>query len=379
MGAFTGTLNANLIFASMYNMIISQQVFVDNIAGTFSNLVSKARVDGSMYGDKKLYISTDALKSTPWGNDAEALNLLALHRPKAPETQEITLNIFRQVSLTVDYYLSKQFWMNSGAFTSFTSVMLGWMRETKRIYDSTTYNAFFGTNVSTANRGNINITLSTISSDSSLNTKEKNELIAQTIAENMANLFIDMTDTTRDFNDYGFLRSYNLSDIKVVWNSIYVNKIKKVQLPTIYNKDGLMDKFDGDVLPARFFGNVNTSSGTTTASNTTVRSLIETDYQVANQAADPRAEQADNGNWYVHVFGGDLLPDSTNYAANETYTESDEVICKVYVKLPPIMSGFEVGTSFFNAKSLTENHYLTWAHNTLEHLYNYPFITVSAN
>lgn len=379
MGAFTGTLNANLIFAAMYNMIISQQVFADNIAGTFSNLVSKAKVDGSMYGDKKLYIATDALKSTPWGNDAEAVNLLVLHRPKAPEVQEITLNIFRQVSLTVDYYLTKQAWMDAGSFTSFTSVMLGWMRETKKIYDATTYNAFFGTNVSTANRGNINITLSTISSDSSLNTKEKNELMAQTIAENMANLFIDMTDTTRDFNDYGFLRSYNLSDIKVVWNSIYVNRIKKVQLPTIYNKDGLMDKFDGDILPARFFGNVNTLSGTTTASNTTVRSLIETDYQVANQAADPRAEQADNGNWYVHVFGGDLLPDSTNYSANETYTESDEIICKVYVKLPPIMSGFEVGTSFFNAKSLTENHYLTWGHNTLEHLYNYPFITVSAN
>lgn len=33
-------------------------------------------------------------------------------------------------------------------------------------------------------------------------------------------------------------------------------------------------------------------------------------------------------------------------------------------------------TSFFNAKSLTENHYLTFGHNTLEYLKNYPMITV---
>ena len=33
-------------------------------------------------------------------------------------------------------------------------------------------------------------------------------------------------------------------------------------------------------------------------------------------------------------------------------------------------------TSFFNAKSLTENHYLTFGHNSLEYLKNYPMITV---
>ena len=62
----------------------------------------------------------------------------------------------------------------------------------------------------------------------------------------------------------------------------------------------------------------------------------------------------------------------------EAYKEDDKVICKVLVKLPPYMSAFEVGTSFFNPKSLTENHYLTFGHNTLEYLKNYPFITVKA-
>ena len=108
MPAFTGQLNANEIFAALYNMIISQEVRADNIAGTYSSLVDKARVDGSLYGDTKLYYSTDVLKSAPWGNDAEAANLLALHRPEAPKCQAIHLDQFRQICLTVDNYLSKR-------------------------------------------------------------------------------------------------------------------------------------------------------------------------------------------------------------------------------------------------------------------------------
>ena len=108
MATFIGQLRSNEIFASMFNMIISQEVFADNIKGTFSSLVDKARVDGSLYGDTKLYYSTDVLKSAPWGNDAEATNLLALHRPPAPDVQAIHLDIFRQIALTVDNYLTKR-------------------------------------------------------------------------------------------------------------------------------------------------------------------------------------------------------------------------------------------------------------------------------
>ena len=106
--AFTGTLNQNEIFSALYNMIISQEVFADNIAGAGSSLVDKARVDGGLYGDQKLFYATDVLKSVAWGNDAEAENLLDLHRPAAPEVQAIVLDQFRQISLTVDNYLGKR-------------------------------------------------------------------------------------------------------------------------------------------------------------------------------------------------------------------------------------------------------------------------------
>ena len=42
----------------------------------------------------------------------------------------------------------------------------------------------------------------------------------------------------------------------------------------------------------------------------------------------------------------------------------------------PYMSSFEVSTSFYNARSLTENHYLTFGHNTLDYLRNYPFLVI---
>ena len=64
MPAFNGSLNTNAIFAAIYNMIISQLVFADNI-GEHQTLVDKARVDGGLYGDTKLYYATDALKSRP--------------------------------------------------------------------------------------------------------------------------------------------------------------------------------------------------------------------------------------------------------------------------------------------------------------------------
>ena len=97
MATFTGQLRANEIFGALFNMIISQQVFADNIKDNDNLvLVDRARNDGSMYGDTKLYYSTDILKSHAWGADAEATNLLKLARPKAPKVQAIHIDIFRQ-------------------------------------------------------------------------------------------------------------------------------------------------------------------------------------------------------------------------------------------------------------------------------------------
>lgn len=383
MPTFNKTLNSNEIFGSIANMIISQQVFSDNIQHN-QTLVDKARVDGGLYGDTKLYYATDVLRSLAWGGDSSN-NILETFRPEDPSCQAIELNVFRQICLTVDSYLSKRAWSTEGAFSSFNAVMLGWMKDTKRVYDGTLYNTFIGTTVSTVGK----------QSPTALTLTDGKE--GQEIAESLANLLVEMGDYSRDFNDYGYLRSYAKENIKVIWNSKWVNKIKKLDLPTLFHKEGLVDKFDEEVMPARYFGTIGTAAVTKANNDGTKRSAIEADYATAAGAV------------VTHVFPGDLIPTGTVRAtavkkstatsgatqgkyvavtvnadtsaidANTYYIEDSKVICKVLVKLPPYMSAFEVATSFFNSRALNENHYLTFGHNTLEYLKNYPFITIKSN
>lgn len=362
---FTGQLNQNEVFSALYNMILSQLVFADNIADTKATLSDMSRVDGSLYGDTKLYLSTDVLKSVDWKGDEEAMNLLALHRPPEPQTQAITVDQFRGIYLTVDNYLSKRAFADEGSFSAFTNQMISWLRDTKRVYDSTLFNTFVGTNVAgleddgVGAKQNITIPLGPEPENvDDYNIEAYNRICAQTIAQKMADLLVDLQDVSRDYNDYGNLRSFNADDLVFVWNSAWVNKITKLDTPTIFNKEGLLDKFAQHTLPARYFGNINTSDGTTSATNTTVRSLIEKDYDS------------------THVFPGDLLPGNTAYEANETYSEDSTIVFKVYHKNSiPFMTAFETATDFFNPRSLTNTHYLIWGYNTLEHLKNYPFIT----
>lgn len=344
MATFTGQLKSNEVFASLYNMIISQQVFSDNIQGDVAKLANQAKVDGGLYGDTKLYYGTDALESKEWKGDAEATDLLALHRPKAPTCQAITIDKFRQISLTIDNYLSKRAWSTEGAFSDFNSVMLGWIRDTKKVYEATLYNCFIGTAVSAKASQNISVEV------------PENVSTGQAIAESIANLLDEMEDLSRDFNDDGYLRSYARGNLKVIWNSSYINQVKKVDMPVLFHKDGLIDKFEEEKLTARYFGTVNTVA--TKGDGAKVRSLIE---------------QTIGSN---HYFAGDLIGTSDTAPANTSYTVDSNIVCKIVETLPPFMSAFEVGTSFFNPMSLTENRYLTWGHNTLEYLKDKPMVTV---
>lgn len=364
MPAFSGTLNANEIFSSIFNMIISQQVNTADIKDGFASLVNRARVDGGLYGDTKLYYDTDVLKSHAWGGDTEASNLLSLDRPADPECQAIYLNTFRQIRVTVDYYLSKRAWKDEGAFAQFNSTTLGWLRDTKKVYDLTTYNTFIGTHKSSV-QADWNITLSTITAVATTADEESEaRLRAQRIGKSLADLVIAMRDVSRDFNDYGHLKSYDEGEITIIFNAKYLNEITKLDLPTIFHKEGIVTKLNQDTLPARYFGDVLTASKTVGATDD-VRATYETEITVGGQT--------------YHLFAGDKYPVGATVASGDGYEVNGKIIAKVVTKLPPYMSAFEVGTSFFNPRSLTENHYLTFGHNELEHLYASPFVTVVEN
>lgn len=370
---FTGQLRSNEIFAALYNMIIGQEVFGDNISTTQSELVNMSKVDGTLYGDTKLYYSTDILGSSEWGNDAEAQNLLATHRPQSPECQAITISNFRQISLTVDEYLSKRAWGTPDAFGQFMSIMQGWIGETKQVYEAKLFNSFIGTNTADGVAQNITITLPT-----NEDPEKENRLQAQTIGRDLANLYVKLADAGRDFNDNANYRSFSKEDMVVVWNADYVNAITKMDVPQIFHKEGLVDSFKYS-LPAKYFGTVITEAGTipTSGTNISIRSLVEKDY---NTVAPSHADYVKS----LHIFPGDLIPAGQSYNAYEAYKENGtdgtpEIIFKMYhKKAVPFMSAFEVGTSFFNAKALNENRYLTWGYSDLENLKNYPFITAEA-
>lgn len=381
---FNGQLNANEIFSSIFNMIISQQVFANNIGNHFSSLIDSARVDGGLYGDTKLYYATDALKTKPWLGDAEASNLLALARPEAPACQKITIDQFRICETTTDNYLTKRAWADEGSFAQFMSVTLGWLSETKKIYETTLYNATFGTCESTAKKGIVSITVP----------QGANEALV--VGQGIADLVTDMSDISRDYNEYGYLRSYNPSEVKFVSNAKFINKFTKLDLPAVFHKDGLIDRLTANVLPARYFGhrifadNISDYSAETPTTgkpiasatgaytpgtnnaNGTLRSLIETDVTVSGTV--------------YHLFPADELPAGTTVGTGkqilpgEFYIESDDIVCKAFVGNPmPIMSAFQVQETFHNNRSLTDNHYLIFGINTLENLYNLPLITVEVD
>ena len=337
MATFAGKLNVNEVVGSLYNQIISIQTNASNIAGVYGKLLEAMKVDGGMFGDTKLYIETDCLKSSEWGKDLEADNLLNILRPTEPDTQAIVINHFRQVGVTLDDYMSKRAFADEGSFSQFNSVIRGWVADTKKVYDATTFNVAVGTMESEKESENITVTEADYPS------------LGQGVAEVLADLLINLGDVSRDYNDLGFLRSYAEDDIIVVWNAKYVNQIKKIDLPALFHKEGLIAKFEDYVLPARYFGKVG-GTGTVT------RSLIE--------------QELTDG---THVFAGDVVASGTE----NSYTQDDDVICKVMAKgSVPFMSSFSVGTSFFNPKSLTENQYLTWSHNTIEYLKGKPYITI---
>lgn len=353
---YNGQLNTNKIYAAIFNMLISQRVFSDNIKGTNSKFMEEAREDGTLYGDTKLYYSCDILKSRDWLNDEEASNLLAIERPQAPKCQAISIDTFRIIKVTLDTYLSKQAWSTEGAFSQFNSVVESMLSATKRVYDSTLWNTYVCTHETNIGKQAVEITLpkAPAASATQQEVEAYNRISAQTIAKKLADIFDELADPTREYNDYQYMRSYDMSDFRVIWNAEYLNKITKLDLPTIFHKD-IYDGLLSDKLPAKYFGTINTSGGTTSATNKTIRSLIETDYGS------------------VHVFPGELLPGNTAYEANKTYTEDNSIACKIYKKgAVPYLSAFTVATSFFNPQSLTDTRMLIFGHNTLQQLHDFP-------
>jgi len=399
--------NANELFTSLGNMIISQWVASDNVAKDGKSLLDVFKTDGSLYGDSKLFYATQALKSVKWKQDSpEALNVLATHRPPDPKVQKIVLNEFRQIQLTTDSVLSKRAWSDEGTFSMFTTVLIGWMGDTKYLYDESIINCAIGTSKATAGRQNQSVTFETGASSKS-DIEAQNRINAQKVAKVAADIITDITSVrnARFYNDYGFRRKYRKDDFITVWNADAINKITKIDLPTIFHDNGL-DKVIGDpyILPKEYFGTIITSSNVSSysaATATTGKPITS-----GTGAYTPGSNNANGmicslieleitvGGTKYEIMPGDEIPAGTILASAEdadagkmaygtVYIYDDTVLFKIIHKNAfKYMSAFETMSEFWNPKNLSTNRYLTFGYSDPFtgdgiRLLNYPLITVT--
>lgn len=358
-----GKLTTNEVYSDLYNVTIRHIVFSNNIYDTKSSLLDMSKIDGGPYGSGINYTSFDIGNTYEWLGDREAANLLNVNRNETEITQRIETDSFRQINLTTDRYLTKRAWQDEAAFGQFNSALLQNIQDTKGVYDSNRFNVFIGTNETDIGKQLQTITLQKEEDgETPEQTEARNRIDAQTIAKFMSDLMVELEFPTRDYNDYEYMRSFNSDDLVAIWNSDWVNKITKVDTPTIYNRDSaLADKFGEYTLPGFLFGTVKQSPGTTSATNLTIRANKEGDF---------------GGK---HLVYGELLPGECEYEAGEVYeVDPSKAFIIMHKESVPYLVGFTASTEFSNSRALNENHYLTWGFNSLEHLHQYPFIVVRA-
>ena len=359
------TLNPNEVQSVFHNMIISIEMLGFKNDDSYRSLVSRAKVDGSLYGDTKVFRPVVITRTTPFTGYSEASHLLELEYQKQPAEQVITLDVFRKIVLTSDKILSKRAFTDAGVFGEYISILDATVRQTKDIYDETTFNAYIGTHKSAVQPTcQIDVTTAVGSATG----EEANRLKAQAIARGIADLAVKMKNVNRVYNDLGIIRKNNMKDLVVVWNSDYVNEITKFDLPTIFHKDGLLEIKEENILPSTYFGTVNTAA--TAGDGSTVRALVELEFNTV-------APQNPAYNPAKHVFAGELVPTGETAPAGASYTVDSTIIAKVMdIKSVPFMSSFEVASDFFNPLSQTTNKILIWGHNTLDYIKEKPFFDI---
>lgn len=358
--AFIGTLNQNAVLDTLYNMIIGQEVFSKNIA-VKGTLADKFKIDGTLYGDTKLFISTDIGTIYDFPNSSKTL--LSKNNPVDPEVQAVTVDTFKQTALTVDGVRLKQAFMSADIYGAFVSVMLQWLRDSMKILNMTLINTFIGTVVTEADSGEVEVDIYTNSDNTSIMEKRQEETYAaERIGAKLADVMIELKDVLREFNEYNFLRSYDVSDFMIVWNKAWNTRIRHISLPQVFHVDDVLGKhLYADTINDRYFGSLKTTAGTV-GSGEKVRTLV--DRVIADK----------------QYFPGDLLPEGTVYKKEEAYTNDNSIICKiVHKRAIPFMSALVVQTEFYNPKDLDRNHYLTWGYSEPTYLKELPIITLKAN
>ena len=367
--AFAGSLNSNEIYNALFNLRIlfqklaPQTVKRDEIVG----LLDKAT---GMYGDTGVVQGMDIQGTYAFGMDAEAPKLLDINRNKTQKIEKFTIDKFRQTDVTNDAYISKRAFLDEGTFALFNGYIVGTLSKAMDAFESGMVKASLGTFSAAPASMNISITLPAIDG-----TEATERTRAALIKKAILDLKADMADNSRKYNGYGFYASYDWNDFTAAWSAQYINEINALSLYSAFNPKYIEEATDGRIWTPKWFGNVLTSAGTTSASNTDIFSLVEVNSDESTNF--PLTSTQIAGGVY-RIFPGDLLPDSFNYGANEAYQMDPKVICKVFApEYVYYMTGYQQGDSFYNPRSATTNHYLRKGFSDVIISKFRPFITIS--
>lgn len=362
--AFSGTLNTNEWFNNLYNAYLLVKTIADGLSGMDNDLASEFKADADLYHNKFVYTDVNVLDLRDF--DPTDTNVLAPEQKGEVKQQEIEINEAKQVGFTAGNWLEKRAWQDAGSYSQFESVLDAQVGETRRLYEHLMVKAAIGTMESSIGKQQRTVTLPTVEGD----VEATNRLQGQTVAEDLANLFVEMEDPSTEYTDNGYWKSYKPSDFVVIWNAQFKNKILKLDMPTIFDNAGLKADFEGHVVPAKWFGKENGVSVTSTGtSNTTIYALEEMDIQ-------------DTDGKKYHVKPGVLLPAKVTLVDSgaikvPSYTVDPSIIYKVIHKEGvKYLTTIETSTEFFNSKNLTRNRYLTFAFAKPEYLMGYPIVTV---
>ena len=363
---FNGQLNTGIVYNSMYNAIIAIYQIKQHFTDSYS-LVDRFRKEGSEYGDKLVYMTLDSIPVHDWTNDAEAANLLALDRNKKQHEEKITLNVFKQIRLTTDAYMqTKQLWISENGFSRFASLLLQTMENAKKVYEIKTFDVFAGTVQTTTGSQFATWDLETGGPDATNDPEGAARWYGMKLAENLSNLMYNLRDVRRDWNDIQYEASYDIDEFQLLLPASVANKFKYNSLPTIYNNGPLKELFeDAYVLPDIYFGEVVKVNGTEIKADGTNDRFLNSQFV---------------GSTFYNA--GDIIPKDTVIASTTeiivpAYRPANSILLKLIHKEDcPYMSAYNVRSQFYNARSHTTNNYLTFAHNTLEHIGIFPLITV---
>lgn len=371
---FPGKLNANTNYQLLFNYYTFVGGINDQLSALDASNATKYKMDAGEYEDQKVWFYSDVLTTRPF--DPDDTNLLRPEQKATIMTQSMDIDQFRTIGLYIPtYFLTKQVFGSPAYFDQFQAGVESQIQKTRKLYDQRLVDTYIG--VTITDKG---LQKQTVALPKNDDPEKQAKLRGQAIAKKVADINFRVADSSRDYNDIGFMEATSKDDLTLYWSSDFYTELRIPDSTGLYHDDRILPS--GEVLPSEYFGDINTASGTTTASNTTVRSMVEGWYATSGGRTafyDSDLKIPSGATNIKHILPRDLLPNNVPYEANMTYTVNPKIICKIVGKdAIKYISAIETSRTFDNGLNCSRQMWLHFGYGGPDRLAIRPFITLLA-